>query len=79
MNTWKELILNNIEVTLHLDTKHHLWEIWIGSKWNPADIRSYRSPDLRFSKAKGACVVEFLERLKEVQRNAHNKDVSKVQ
>lgn len=70
INTWKEFTINGVEVTLHLDTKNHVWEIWFGSQYNPADIRHYRTPDLKFTKAKGACVVEFLQKLKEIKRDA---------
>lgn len=79
MNTWKELILNGVEVTLHLDTKRHVWEIWVGPIWSTTEKLHYRDPDLKFTKAKGACVLEFLERLKEVQRSANSKDLPKMQ
>ena len=70
-NNWKEYTLNGITITLHLDTKRHVWKIWFGSIYD-------KEPDLEFTKAKGACIVEFLEKLKEIQRNANRKEMPNV-
>jgi len=61
-NNWKEYTLNGITITLHLDTKRHVWKIWFGSIYD-------KEPDLEFTKAKGYTVIRFLEKLKEIQRN----------
>ena len=70
-NNWKEYTLNGITVILHRDTKRHVWKIWFGSIYD-------KEPDLEFTKAKGVCIIQFLEKLKEIQRNANRKEMPNV-
>ena len=59
MNNWKEYTLNGMKFTFYLNTKRHVWEVYIGG-----EPISNRQPTLTFTKAKGEAVVKFLELLK---------------
>jgi hypothetical protein len=64
LENYQEFRLNEVKATLILNTKRHVWQIWFN--W---DGKRGVEPDLEFTKAKGACVVKFLQKLKEFERN----------
>jgi len=59
MNNWKEYNLNGVKMTLYLNTKRHVWEVYLG------DNIYNREPRMTITKAKGQAVIDFLELLKE--------------
>lgn len=67
---WREHKLNGVEVTLRLDTKSHTWEVWFGSMHKDGNLAGWRDPDLRFTRAKGNAIIEFLQGLKKGPNHA---------
>ena len=61
MINWKSYTLNGIHFTLVLDTKRHVWQVYLGM--------SMEKPDKEFTNAKGKTIIEFLELLeKEIKK-----------
>lgn len=61
---WQEFKLNGTKVNLVLNSKTHTWEVWFESMHEEGNMREWREPDLRFTRAKGTAVVEFLQGLR---------------
>ena len=59
----KEYDLNGVKVTIILDAKKHQWKFCFGL------VPSTQNPDKTFTMAKGEAVIQFLDRLTEIQEN----------
>lgn len=55
---YQEYQLNGVRVTLILNTKRHVWQIWYNSNMT---IEEAKYPHLEFTKAKGEAIIKFLE------------------
>jgi len=63
MKNSKEYDLHGVKVTIFLDTKKHQWKMCFGL------VPSTQKPDMTLTMAKGEAVIQFLDRLTEIQEN----------